>query len=75
MPVPAKGTSDNAWMDGADTAAQSSWQRRMGRQRERRQKTEKLWGRLDDLVPDRGECSSPTTHALCRPRAPANMRN
>jgi hypothetical protein len=55
MPAPAKGRRENDWMDGADTAAQSSWQRRMGLQRERRQKTEELWGMLDDLVPDWGE--------------------
>jgi hypothetical protein len=53
-----KGRKD-AWMDGPDTAAQLSWQRRMGLQRQRRQATDALWGMLDELIPDLGKHCSP----------------
>jgi len=45
---PISPTGKGGKEDGADT--QLSWQRRMGLQRQRRQATEVLWGRLDELV-------------------------
>ena len=59
MSPTGKGGKSDAWMDGADSTAQVSWQRRMGLQRQRRQATEALWGRLDELVHDWGKLPSP----------------
>ncbi|KAJ1490818.1 hypothetical protein T484DRAFT_3285493 [Baffinella frigidus] len=54
----------------ADDAA---WQKRMWRQRQRRQGTDGLWSRLDDLVPDASEFPSrcERNHAPSRPHIPA----
>ena len=64
----ADSNSEDGVPAGVDGAA---WERRMGRQKERRQGTDDLWSRLDELlVLDAGEFP----HAATEPQCPLTAR-